>query len=122
MRGSALRSARAQVAPPKPPPITTTRAPALWARTAGDKMAADAAAAIVDLSTLRRFGRIRSISAFGVVRRGRQLSPERLERDDFSSNRHPALAYSWSMIFSENRCPPRIKSGAGFFGIMLMRS
>jgi len=23
------------------------------------------------------------------------------------------------MIFSENRCPPRIKSGAGFFGIML---
>ena len=29
------------------------------------------------------------------------------------------LNYSWSMIFSENRCPPRIKSGAGFFGIML---
>jgi len=27
--------------------------------------------------------------------------------------------YWWSMIFSENRCPPRIKSGAGFFGIML---
>jgi hypothetical protein len=23
------------------------------------------------------------------------------------------------MIFSENRCPPRIASGAGFFGIML---
>jgi len=23
------------------------------------------------------------------------------------------------MIFSENRCPPRIKCGAGFFGIML---
>src|SRR5205823_6578200 len=23
----------------------------------------------------------------------------RLERDDFSSNRHPALAYWWSMIF-----------------------
>ena len=23
------------------------------------------------------------------------------------------------MIFSENRHPPRIKSGAGFFGIML---
>ena len=23
------------------------------------------------------------------------------------------------MIFSENRCPARIKSGAGFFGIML---
>jgi len=24
-----------------------------------------------------------------------------------------------SMIFAENRCTPRIKSGAGFFGIML---
>ncbi len=30
-----------------------------------------------------------------------------------------APAYCWSMIFSENRYPPRIKSGAGFFGIML---
>ena len=36
---------------------------------------------------------------------------EPLERDDFSSNRHPALDYWWSMIFSENRCP--------LFGIML---
>jgi hypothetical protein len=27
--------------------------------------------------------------------------------------------FRWSMIFSENRVPPRIKSGAGFFGIML---
>jgi hypothetical protein len=26
------------------------------------------------------------------------------------------------MIFSENRYPPRIKPGAGFFGIMLYRS
>jgi hypothetical protein len=26
------------------------------------------------------------------------------------------------MIFSENRYPPRIKSGAGFFGIMLYRT
>jgi hypothetical protein len=34
-----------------------------------------------------------------------------LERDDFSLNRHPALAYCWSMIFSENRYP--------LFGIML---
>jgi hypothetical protein len=24
----------------------------------------------------------------------------------------------WRMIFSENRYPPRIKCGAGFFGIM----
>src|SRR5215470_178208 len=36
---------------------------------------------------------------------------EPLKRDDFSSNRHPALAFWWSMIFSENRCP--------LFGIML---
>jgi len=34
-----------------------------------------------------------------------------LERDDFSSNRHPAPAYCWSMIFSENPFP--------LFGIML---
>src|SRR6266542_3441591 len=27
-------------------------------------------------------------------------------RDDFSSNRHPALASCLSMIFSENRCTP----------------
>jgi len=34
-----------------------------------------------------------------------------LERDDFSSNRHPARASYLSMIFSENRHP--------LFGIML---
>jgi hypothetical protein len=34
-----------------------------------------------------------------------------LERDDFSLNRHPALAFCLSMIFSENRCT--------LFGIML---
>jgi hypothetical protein len=34
-----------------------------------------------------------------------------LERDDFSPNRHPALAYWWSVIFSEDRFP--------LFGIML---
>jgi hypothetical protein len=28
-----------------------------------------------------------------------------LERDDLSSNRHPALVYCLSMIFSENRFP-----------------
>jgi hypothetical protein len=33
-----------------------------------------------------------------------------LKRDAFSSNRHPALGYFWSMMFSENRYP---------FGIML---
>jgi hypothetical protein len=40
---------------------------------------------------------------------GRALIPAGLGR----------LAYCWSMILSENRYPPRIKSGAGFFGIML---
>jgi hypothetical protein len=34
-----------------------------------------------------------------------------LERDDFSSKRHPVLVSWWSMIFSENRYP--------LFGIML---
>jgi hypothetical protein len=42
-----------------------------------------------------------------------------VERDDFSWNRHLAPAFGWSMIFSEDRCPSRIKSGTGFFGIML---
>jgi hypothetical protein len=37
--------------------------------------------------------------------------PAGLKRDDFSSNRHPALGYWWSMMFSENRYP--------LFGIML---
>src|SRR5213080_748908 len=41
-------------------------------------------------------------------------NPAPLKRDDFSSNRHPALAYWWSMIFSENRYP--------LFGIMLYAS
>src|SRR5437773_4041881 len=30
-----------------------------------------------------------------------------------------SLTFCLSMIFSENRYPPRIRSGAGFFGIML---
>jgi hypothetical protein len=42
---------------------------------------------------------------------GRALRYGWLKRDDFSSNRHPALGYCWSMIFSENRYP--------LFGIML---
>ena len=39
------------------------------------------------------------------------MTMQALERDDFPSNRHPALGYCWSMIFSENRHP--------LFGIML---
>jgi hypothetical protein len=39
-------------------------------------------------------------------------------RDRFN----PALAFCLNMIFSENRFPPRIKSGAGFFRIMLWRA
>jgi hypothetical protein len=34
-------------------------------------------------------------------------------------NRDHGLAFCLSMIFSENRFPPRVKPGAGFFGIML---
>ena len=63
-----------------------------------------------------------------------------LRQDGFSSNRHPALAYCLRMMFSDlpspaeasshstnratgfaqagNRYHPRIKCGAGFFGIM----
>jgi hypothetical protein len=37
-----------------------------------------------------------------------------LDHDEF---RDRAPAFCWSMIFSENRYPPRIRSGAGFFGI-----
>jgi hypothetical protein len=48
----------------------------------------------------------------GRIGRSIRQGPDRhLKRDDDSSNRHPALAYWWSMIFSENRCP--------LFGIML---
>src|SRR5262245_8135124 len=36
-----------------------------------------------------------------------------LKLDDFSWKRHVGLAYCWSMIVSENRCP--------LFGIMLYR-
>jgi hypothetical protein len=42
-----------------------------------------------------------------------------LERDGFMLNRCRALDFWWSMIFSKNRYPRRIKSGAGFFRIML---
>ena len=41
-----------------------------------------------------------------------------LEWDDFSSNRHPALPYCWSVIFSENRahfsrsCSSHLAAGA----------
>jgi hypothetical protein len=42
---------------------------------------------------------------------GRESARCAIERDDDSSNRHPALGYCWSMIFSENQFP--------LFGIML---
>jgi hypothetical protein len=43
--------------------------------------------------------------------RRKAVARRRLKRDDFSLNRHPALASCLSMIFSENRCT--------LFGIML---
>jgi hypothetical protein len=49
----------------------------------------------------------------GAAEKRNEIAPSHLglERDDFSSNRHPALPYCLSMIFSENRYP--------LFGIML---
>jgi hypothetical protein len=46
-----------------------------------------------DLEELRKIGSIAGIIGCA------------LERDDFSSNRHPALAFCLSMIFSESRIP-----------------
>jgi len=40
------------------------------------------------------------------------FDPIQLESDQ-------SLTFCLSMIFSENRLPPRVKPGAGFFGIML---
>jgi hypothetical protein len=63
--------------------------------------------------------RLRRASLIGILFGSREgfslawnpVTHSHLKRDDFSSNRHPALAYWWSMIFSENRYP--------LFGIML---
>ena len=46
------------------------------------------------------FGVGATLTGFGVYDDGNPL-----ERDDFSSNRHLALSFCLSMIFSENRCP-----------------
>jgi hypothetical protein len=53
---------------------------------------------VIDLT--RTYENDRSTAAFAG-----SAHPTALERDDFSSNRHHALTYSWSMIFSENRFP-----------------
>src|SRR5882762_2133978 len=45
---------------------------------------------------------------------GHSAPDHALERDNFSSNRHPVLSFCLSMIFSENRCP--------LFRIMLYRA
>jgi hypothetical protein len=52
-----------------------------------------------------------AVSAAADLRAATTAVVERLKRDDSSSNRHHALAYCLSMIFSENRYP--------LFGIML---
>jgi hypothetical protein len=39
------------------------------------------------------------------LRRAANAEPRHLERDELSSDRHPALAFCLSMIFSENRFP-----------------
>jgi hypothetical protein len=56
------------------------------------------------------------------------LASRKLEQDDFSSNRHPALSFCLSMIFRANASRlsrgktgthPRIKSEGKLFRIML---
>src|SRR5262245_11021137 len=60
----------------------------------------------------RRRTRVASLPILDPSPGSARASPvPRLERDDLSANRHLALAYAWSMIFSENRYP--------LFGIML---
>src|SRR6267142_4569768 len=55
--------------------------------------------------------------------RRRDEAKHLLERDDFSSNRHPALSFCLSMIFSENRYPPIGSWPEGMlFRIMLWKS
>src|SRR5262249_24506620 len=44
-------------------------------------------------------------------------SAKALEREDSSSDRHPAPAFGWCIVLSRKPVPPRIKAGAGFFGI-----
>src|ERR1700730_18751264 len=72
---------------------------------------------LADCGEAAAFGTIRALLWRVAMSSIRSAVPK---RDGFSSNRHPALAYCWSMMFSENRYPPRIASGAGFFGIMLL--
>jgi hypothetical protein len=50
----------------------------------------------------------------------RRNSGSPLEFVSTALNQTRLLSFYLSMIFSENRFPPRIKSGAGFFGIMLL--
>src|SRR6266478_456733 len=64
---------------------------------------------LANLGTLRQK---RRPPGGGLGRSAMSGSGRPLERDDFSSNRHPALSFWLSMIFSENRFPPRIKRGA----------
>src|SRR5258708_18691438 len=71
---------------------------------------------LANLGTLRQK---RRPPGGGLRRSAMSGSGRPLERDDFSSNRHPALSFWLSMIFSENRFPPRIKRGAAFFRIIL---
>src|SRR5712691_5546749 len=65
----------------------------------------------------RAAGRLRSNGAGGGRSSDRgDADRRRLRRSEETS----VLTFYQSMIFSENRFPPRIKSGAGFFGIMLV--
>jgi hypothetical protein len=65
----------------------------------------------------------RTASVVGDCGGARRRHPDRhgsprpnVERDGFKLNRHRALDLWWTMIFSEYRCPPRIKSGEAVSG------
>src|SRR6478752_9033170 len=78
----------------------------------------DEAVAVID----RRPG-VSPGSPAGVFISAAWVAGKLLERDDFSSKRHPALAFCLSMIFSENRLPLfRIMLGAARLVTGLERS
>src|SRR6266436_155602 len=78
MRASSALSARAQLAPANPPPITTTRPAAPWASAGVGNKAAAAAAA--DFMTSRRVGRraIRLVCVMTSILLCREVGSDRL--------------------------------------------
>ena len=113
-KGREARFASAQVHPPLARATTVTRLT--------QAHAAVTPSPCRPVATLRRFGKANPGLCELPVGSGEARPPRfaaGLKRDDFSSIVITLQRYCLSMIFSENRYPPRIKCGAGFFGIML---